>query len=122
MITKTHAAVFQTYTQGPVTQQSLLCRAGYEPNSRKSKKSTHNQVKTQMLKLTLLIVFSLFLTVAAMLKTLPSLHNALENNWQEPSTQLGHETDFPSGSYTPKVQLAYTCLPGHVPRKVEIER
>ncbi|XDV51401.1 hypothetical protein PO909_020284 [Leuciscus waleckii] len=67
-----------------------------------------------MLKLTLLIVFSLFLTVAALLKTLPDLHNVLENNWQEPSTQLQHETDFHPGSYAPKVQIAYTWPPGHI--------
>lgn len=113
---------FQTYTQGPVTQQSLLCRAGYESNSRKSKKSTHNQVKTQMLRLTVLIVFSLFLSVVVMLKTPPDLHSVLEKDRHEPSTQLQHETDFHSGSYTPKVQLPYSCSPGHVPRKIEIER
>ncbi|KAK7127569.1 hypothetical protein R3I93_020220 [Phoxinus phoxinus] len=94
LITSSGKSLQQTYTQGPVTQQSLLCRAGYESNSRKT----------------------------ALLKTLPDLHNVLENNWQEPSTQLQHETDFHSGSYTPKVQLAYTRLPGHVPRKIEIER
>ncbi|XP_051768758.1 dynein axonemal heavy chain 1 [Ctenopharyngodon idella] len=94
LITKSGKGLQQTYTQGPVTQQSLLCRAGYESNSSK----------------------------IAVLKTPPDLHSVLEKDWHEPSTQLQHETDFPSGSYTPKVQLPYTCPPGHVPRKIEIER
>ncbi|XDV51361.1 hypothetical protein PO909_020247 [Leuciscus waleckii] len=94
LITSSGKSLQQTYTQGPVTQQSLLCRTGYESNSRKT----------------------------ALLKTLSDLDNVLENNWQEPSTQLQHETEFHPGSYAPKVQIAYTCPPGHVPRKVEIER
>ncbi|XP_004631750.1 dynein heavy chain 1, axonemal [Octodon degus] len=39
-----------------------------------------------------------------------------------PSTQLLSQTDFPLGSYEPKVQVPFQVLPGQRPRKVEIER
>ncbi|KAI7795154.1 dynein axonemal heavy chain 1 [Triplophysa rosa] len=83
----------QSYTQGPVTQQSLLCRAAYESNALK----------------------------AAVFKKTPDLHSVVED-WYGPSTQHPHEKDFHSGSYTPKVQLPYICAPDQVPRKIEIER
>lgn len=49
---------------------------------------------------------------------LPVAPSAMEEQWHE----LQHETDFHPGSYCPKVQMPYVCPPGHVPRKIEIER
>ncbi|XP_009304459.3 dynein axonemal heavy chain 1 [Danio rerio] len=83
----------QFYKQGPVSQQSLLCQGGRKSNSCKT-----------------------------MLKTPLDLHSAMEKDWNGPGPQLQQETDFYSVSYTPKVQLPYICPPGHVPRKIEIER
>ncbi|XP_065097060.1 dynein axonemal heavy chain 1 [Paramisgurnus dabryanus] len=94
LITTSGKSSQQSYTQGLVTQQSLLCRAVYESNAHK----------------------------AATIKSSQDLHSVSEKDWYGPSTQHQHETDFHSGSYTPKVQLPYTGLPGQVPRKIEIER
>ncbi|XP_026131005.1 dynein heavy chain 1, axonemal isoform X1 [Carassius auratus] len=54
----------------------------------------------------------------SMLRMLPVPPSAMEEEWHE----LQHETDFHPGSYCPKVQVPYVCPPGHVPRKIEIER
>lgn len=38
------------------------------------------------------------------------------------TTRLLTQTDFPLQSYEPKVQVPFQVLPGHCPRKIEIER
>ncbi len=60
---------------------------------------------------------SLFL-LESMLRMVPVPTKAMGEQWHE----LQHETDFYPGSYCPKVQMPYVCPPGHVPRKIEIER
>ncbi|XP_030634236.1 dynein heavy chain 1, axonemal [Chanos chanos] len=84
----------KSHPQGPVTQQSLLCQSGYVSNIPK----------------------------VTTFKTPPNLYSIVEQDRHGPSTQLMQESDFPSGGYTAKVQLPYSCLPQQLPRKVEIER
>ncbi|XP_018600098.2 dynein heavy chain 1, axonemal isoform X2 [Scleropages formosus] len=84
----------QAYLQGPKTEQSLLCQAGYVPNTPK----------------------------ASTFQTPKDLQKLLEKDIHGPSTQLLLETDFPGKGYTAKVQVPFRCLPGQCPRKIEIER
>ncbi|XP_063071051.1 dynein axonemal heavy chain 1 [Engraulis encrasicolus] len=82
------------YTQGPQTEQSLVCQAGYESNT--------PNVRT--------------------FHTPEDLHSIVEKEKHGPTTQQLQQTDFPASSYTAKVQLPYQCQSGQVPRKIEIER
>ncbi|KAG7477961.1 hypothetical protein MATL_G00075170 [Megalops atlanticus] len=81
-------------TQGPETEQSLLCQAGYESNTPK----------------------------VTTFQTPEDLHKLLERDKHGPSTQLLLQTDFPSRGYTAKVQMPLDSQPGQLPRKLEIER
>ncbi|XP_035245196.1 dynein heavy chain 1, axonemal isoform X1 [Anguilla anguilla] len=81
-------------TQGPETQQSLLCQAGYESNTPK----------------------------VTTFKTPVAFEDLLAKDRHGPSTQRLLQTDFAPGGYTAKVQLPFSCQPGELPRKLEIER
>ncbi|XP_041945152.1 dynein heavy chain 1, axonemal isoform X2 [Alosa sapidissima] len=94
LITTSAKPRVQSYTQGPQTQQSLLCQAGYESN-------TPN---------------------VATFCTPPELHSIVEKEKHGPTTQQLQQTDFSSQGYTAKVQLPYQCQRGQLPRKIEIER
>ncbi|KAJ8259834.1 hypothetical protein GJAV_G00174010 [Gymnothorax javanicus] len=82
------------FTQGPKTQQSLLCQAGFECNTPK----------------------------VTTFKTPVDLKNLLAKERHGPSTQRLLQTDFARGGYTAKVQLPFKVQPGELPRKLEIER
>ncbi|XP_066527086.1 dynein axonemal heavy chain 1 [Hoplias malabaricus] len=84
----------QSYTQGPKTEQSLLCQAGYDSNIPK---------------------VSTFQTPA-------DLFSIVERDRHGPSTQIMQQSDFSPEGYMAKVQLPYSCSPGLRPRKIEIER
>ncbi|XP_076846923.1 dynein axonemal heavy chain 1 isoform X2 [Brachyhypopomus gauderio] len=84
----------QLCTQGPVTQQSLLCQAAYDSNCPKA-----NTFQTPV-----------------------ELLSMLERDNHGASTQIGQEADLPSGSYAPKVQLPFSCAPGQCPRTIVVER
>ncbi|XP_062843095.1 dynein axonemal heavy chain 1 [Trichomycterus rosablanca] len=94
LITSTAKPDIQSFTQGPVTQQSLMCQAGYDSN-------TPN---------------------ANTFQTPPDLLSIIESDRHGPTTQILQETDFASSGYLAKVQMPYDCLSGQLPRAVEIER
>ncbi|XP_067102135.1 dynein axonemal heavy chain 1 [Osmerus mordax] len=94
MIARQALAHIYPCTDGPVTQQSLLCQAGYECNTPK----------------------------VTTFWTPHELHSLVEKDSHGPSTQIQQQTDFAPGGHTAKVQLPYNSLPGEIPRKIEIER
>ncbi|XP_064422227.1 dynein axonemal heavy chain 1 [Latimeria chalumnae] len=50
-----------------------------------------------------------------------NLQVVLDKQVYGPTTEILVETDFPEGSYQPKVQLPFYARPGERPRKIEIE-
>ncbi|KAL0978572.1 hypothetical protein UPYG_G00172390 [Umbra pygmaea] len=84
----------QPYTEGPETQQSLLCQASYEPNT----------------------------PVVTTFRTPSDIYTLVEMDKHGPSIQYQPQTDFSTRGYTPKVQLPYHHLPEQCHRKIEIER
>uniref|UniRef100_A0AAZ3Q3C2 Dynein heavy chain 1, axonemal n=1 Tax=Oncorhynchus tshawytscha TaxID=74940 RepID=A0AAZ3Q3C2_ONCTS len=94
LITTAAKPHLQSCTDGPETQQSLLCQAGYESNTPK----------------------------VTTFRTPSDLHSLVERDKHGPTTQHQQHTDFSTGGYTAKVQLPYHSLPGQHPRKIEIER
>ncbi|KAL7843672.1 hypothetical protein AOLI_G00251840 [Acnodon oligacanthus] len=84
----------QSCTQGPETEQSLLCQAGYDSNTPK----------------------------ASTFQTPADLFSIIEKDKHGPSTQILQRSDFSSGGFTAKVHLPYSCSPGQQPRNIEIER
>nr|XP_023655546.1 dynein heavy chain 1, axonemal [Paramormyrops kingsleyae] len=84
----------QSFLQGPMTEQSLLCQAGYEGNT--PKVSTFHTPK--------------------------DIHGLQEEDRHGPSTEVLLQTDFPATGYVPKVQLPFLRPPGRLPRKIAIER
>ncbi|XP_013988847.1 dynein axonemal heavy chain 1 isoform X2 [Salmo salar] len=94
LITTAAKPHLQSCTDGPETQQSLLCQAGYESNTPK----------------------------VTTFRTPSDLHSLVERDKHGPTTQHQQHTDFSTGGYTAKVQLPYHSLPGQHLRKIEIER
>ncbi|KAL6464354.1 hypothetical protein MHYP_G00266710 [Metynnis hypsauchen] len=84
----------QSCTQGPETEQSLLCQAGYDSNTPK----------------------------ASTFQTPADLFSIIEKDKHGPTTQILQQSDFSSGGFMAKVQLPYNCSPGQQPRNIEIER
>ncbi|XP_019911214.2 dynein heavy chain 1, axonemal [Esox lucius] len=84
----------QSYTEGPETQQSLLCQAGYESNT--------PRVTT--------------------FQPPSDLHSLVEMDRHGPTIQPQQPAAFSSAGYTAKVQMPYHSRPGECSRKIEIER
>ncbi|KAJ7998998.1 hypothetical protein DPEC_G00210820 [Dallia pectoralis] len=84
----------QSWTEGPETQQSLLCQAGYESNTPK----------------------------VTTFQTPSDLHCLVEMDKHGPTIQPKQQTHFSTAGYTAKVQMPYHSWPGECPRKIQIER
>ncbi|XP_028841933.1 dynein heavy chain 1, axonemal isoform X2 [Denticeps clupeoides] len=84
----------QSYTQGPVMEQSLLSQSGYETNVPK----------------------------VSTFRTPLDLHSIVDKDRHGPTTQWIAQSDLSTAGHTPKVQRPFTCPSGQIPRKLEIER